>query len=341
MKQWLHESRLLLIFFSFFSFFISIACAVFLSNQTRQLPTYPFLSRQGLSFSIPESEENRLTYQDLYLFLLENREPLTVTKTDSFTHTVEVYATSPVEAGGSWAVGEPRAEAVLSAEEKPRCVERDGAFYYYYNNYAFRVVRFFEPEAEPLPFNYGINLLSSLQNNPSIPLAGDFALDAGAGSAGVFEKLNRFFQQKSPGLALEAAEIGGETRRAFSADDKMVAAGVCVLACLLLLNIVSLNRNWLSQKKKELFVRRMAGGGKGRILFEFLREYSAAAATGFLFGGGAAFLFSRLSPFRFIAFHMSFSALLLALLAVFFFTCLSALAVAAEMQREPAGQQRG
>lgn len=207
-----------------------------------------------------------------------------MTHNQPFSKTLEVYSSTPIkiktENGNiySFLTADITNEAVLSKERKTDCVRKQGAFFFYYNQHSYQVNRFSDDALQDI-YEYILNLKAVLSNGSSLPVTGTFVLDAGKSTPELFQNLCTYIHACSPTTQiseLKNATANPLTQLQQSEDKQMLLVGTALLTLLLMLNIASLNRNWLAHKRKELFVRYLVGAEKSRLLSAVAKDYSSA-----------------------------------------------------------------
>ncbi len=314
MRHWLHTSKLLLLFFTVFSFFIVLTSSILFFNQTKLNQQYPFGTSDSILFKIENNDNSFVTNGDLLLWMERQPQGFLMTHNQPFSKTLEVYSSTPIkiktENGNiySFLAADIANEAVLSKERKTDCVRKQGAFFFYYNQHSYQVNRFSDDALQDI-YEYILNLKAVLSNGSSLPVTGTFVLDAGKSTPELFQNLCTYIHACSPTTQiseLKNATANPLTQLQQSEDKQMLLVGTALLTLLLMLNIASLNRNWLAHKRKELFVRYLVGAEKSRLLSAVAKDYSSAFLCSLAVGSILAIIFSRFfHPFQYLSFSVS------------------------------------
>lgn len=286
MRQLLHHSAMLLLFFCIISFCLMLSSAAITNIIAEQHPYASAMSKNTIQFEIAQTNgHSAFTNLHLLQFILENTK-LTLLRESPLSRGTEIFSLQDksdfykIESGLDFTNSDmlKGADKIVSSKmlfdsqhTRTNRYSHEGIDCEIIGVYQYGVSRYYVP------------LISVLKNAPDLPATGTFYLDGADNTNAIFEKLKAYIASVDATVSVSSTQAfsgASPNDRLASSDLKallLLAGGVSLL---LLLNIHYVLAYWLDGRRTEIFIRWLTGSTNRKLLFYLTSSYTALALTG-------------------------------------------------------------
>jgi ABC-type antimicrobial peptide transport system permease subunit len=285
---------------------ISYFIASFVSAFTMVEQPRDLLSPEHYLFSVGEDREKidiaNLTLNDLLTTLTNDEQDFVLHKTSPMNSITGIYCYkqnfSPnLVAGRSFTNDDfvKRSNTALLSAAFYDELEKEGeaSVLFFENNY-YEVIGVYEPSDNEINFDSRAyyNLASSNILDGDNNVAGLYALDADRNTRKLVDKADELLNISILDTPVNDGFVEN-VKRTVSAQSITTISLLLVLA-MLILNSINFASNWVDERKRDIFVRKITGATSGRIALGLLRDYVLIISLSFAIGVLIAFLLAQI-----------------------------------------------
>lgn len=166
---------------------------------------------------------------------------------------------------------------IVSENIKDKCVEIDGKRFYEFDANYFEVIGIFKPSDNPINkdaiayYNLSSSQLKSKNIIYDNYIFGRYQIDAGNKTSEIVNQLNNYCTVKVSRSSADNSLL--ERLQKTLSSQGLTLLPIILIIVLILLNSVNLSSNWIENRKREIFVRRLVGATDKKISIMLLRDF--------------------------------------------------------------------
>lgn len=160
---------------------------------------------------------------------------------------------------------------------KDKCVEKDGKKYFQYDANYFEVIGVFKPSSNTVNkdalayYNLSSEKLESKNIIYDNYIFGQFQIDAGRRTAEIVRKLDDYCTVKITRSTIDNGFVE-KLQKTISAQG-LALFPIILIIFMILLNSINISSNWIENRKREIFVRRLVGATNKKISIMLLKDF--------------------------------------------------------------------
>ena len=278
------------------------------------------LSNDYFAFSIGEYRDkitrNNINLLDMLEFLGNQNSQLVLFK-ESDTKVFGVYSINnrfnpTIISGRTFSEEDFRSRTntiIISKELENDCVEKEGKMFYNFDANYFEVIGVFKQSNNPINKDalayYNLASGKLMSKNPIYDnyIFGRFQMDAGSETEEVVSLLNDY-------CTVEVLKSTTDNRFSERLQKTISAQGITLfpiilIIFLIILNSVSISSNWIENRKREIFVRRLVGATNQKISIMLLKDFLLISTSSYILALLFIVNISRLDLIIFLGFKFS------------------------------------
>jgi len=213
--------------------------------------------------------------------------------------------------------------AVIGQDLKERIntIERNGKEYVSFEGQEFEIVGIMGVENEENFWNNKlfVNFSSFINAGINFTLSGDYYLDAGEETQGVFNRIYEYFRESYPQIRINEELQDKNLQTPFIKvlmDYHQNIVLILTVVVVLALNIFHITDYWLFRRKREMAVRKLSGCTNIRLALRIIFQYIIIVSFAYIIGFLAYFIVIYFNVLSFLHTSIYFSSTIVA----YFFT---------------------
>lgn|GEM_PF-1169769 len=255
------------------------------------------LTNNYYSFSIGEYRDkitiNHISLSDMLNFLKKQNTKVLLLK-EAETKIFGVYVVNrkfklDIISGRTFSENDfiNRANTIIISEKlKDKCIKKDGKLFYQNDTNYFEVIGVFRSSTNTINSDaiayYNLSASNFVSDNMLYDnyIFGNFQIDAGTKTAEVVRKLNDYCTVKVTRSVIDNTFI--EKLQKTLSSQGITVFPIILIMFLILLNSINIASNWIENRKKEIFVRRLVGATSRNISLMLFKDFMSIITLSYI-----------------------------------------------------------
>lgn len=278
------------------------------------------LTKNYFAFSIGEFRdkitENNITLSDMLQFLKDQESELILFK-ESETKIFGVYTVNhKFEPNIVWGRTFSQEDfmnktntIIISEELNDKCIEKNGEKFYGFDANYFEVIGVFKSNDNIINkdalayYNLASKKITSKNLIYDNYILGNFQIDAGDKTKELVKNLDDYCTVKITRSIIDNSF--SERLQKTISSQSLTLFPVILIIFMIILNSISVSSNWIENRKKEIFIRRLVGATNGRIAIMLFKDFFLIATFSYIVALLLAIIMSKVGLITLFNFKLS------------------------------------
>lgn len=205
---------------------------------------------------------------------------------------------------------------IINQKLKDKCIDKNGKKFYEFDTNYFQVIGIFKPNNNNINkdalayYNLASKKIISKNLIYDNYIFGEFEIDAGDKTKEIVKRLDDYCIVKITRSVRDNSfkEILQKT----ISSQSLTLFPVTLIIFLIILNSISVSSNWIENRKKEIFIRRLVGATEKRIAIMLFKDFFLISTSSYIVALLLAMIVSKLQLITFFIFKLSIETIIIA-----------------------------